>query len=154
MESEKTETETLLASFEKHQKEARKRVSDPADSFFLAGVLPFEEGECADYIPWAFRGMKEDDRAVFLLDAYSREDVARYRKAANAGEDLTYVRVEILKSSGVKGWKNLKTRKGKQIEVGDKAFLDRCPEGLIDELHGVCWGFATGILPVEMEGLG
>ena len=150
--------EAAVNKFEQQYREAQTkaqlRVLDPEDEFHLAGVLPFEDGEFAEYVPKAFRKSPESDQAVFELDGYSRADVKAYRAAIAAGLDSTEEAVKILKSSGVKGWRNLKSRKGKLIEVGDKSFLDRAHEAMITELHAVCWAYATGVIPVEMEGLG
>jgi len=136
-----------------YAKRVKERVMNPDDPFHLAGILPFEEGEFSHYVPEAFRGLPEEQRPVFYQDAYSREDVKKLRAASGTPGFIDAI-IEAQKSSGNKGWANLKTRAGKEIEVGDKSFLDRLQEPLLVELHNVSWAFATGMVPIEEEGLG
>lgn len=147
-----TNTPETGKNSEKAAEETRvKRVLTKGDSYYLAGLLPFDPEETAKFTPRILRDAPEEDRPVFELVAYTRKQVKDFYTAFGEDGNAVEPAAEALKGA-IKGWENLKTAKGKAIPFSPEA-IDSFPAALIMDLHTECMAYATGILPEEAEGL-
>jgi hypothetical protein len=152
--TENNEKDTFALA-KKIQAERQKRIMNPEDEFYLAGMLPFGPGETADYTPKMFRNLPEDQRPVFPLTAYDRDTVREFNQAMNTeNPDVGAEIVKALRKSGLTSpWHNWRTRGGKRIDFSVEK-INEIPEAVLQELHVQCMAYATGLAPVEMEALG
>jgi hypothetical protein len=147
--SEETETKDEAPAPEKR---VDKRIMTPGHRYHMAGLLPFGKDEVAEFTPEAFRDLPREDQPVFTLRSYARKDVSAFQAALMGDADVVEAAAAALKSSGLVGWRNLKTQKGAEVPFSDEA-VDALPGYLVMSLHTECMAYATGLLPEEELGL-
>jgi hypothetical protein len=145
----KEEVDAERVRFKEKGERDRKRIQDPKDRFYMAGILCFGPGEFAEFTPRAMRKM--DKPSVFHLRAYTPEQVAKIRQAATSGEGYKDACTEALSETGIIGWPRHTTIKGAEIPYSKEAVADLA-ESIIAELNDECFAYATGLLPEEAEG--